>query len=174
MASLIRVYDRLITLLALLASAMVASVFVIIVVDVSMRTAGLRPPAFSSAVSEYSLIYMTMLAAPWLVRNRGHVRVDSFLAFVPPAGKLLIERLLIVTCIGLCLFAAYLSGEFAIEFWRKGEIDLRSIELPRALLFVPLVIGFTLCAVEFARILVSGEGLTAPDQDEDRTAKGRF
>ena len=174
MTNLIRAYDRLIALLAVLASAMVATVFVIIVVDVSMRTAGFRPPAFSSAVSEYSLIYMTMLAAPWLVRNRGHVRVDSFLAFMPPAGKLFVERVLIVVCMILCVFAAYLSCSFAIEFWRKGEIDLRSIELPRALLFVPLVIGFALCAVEFARLLLLREGLTAPDKGKDHATEGRY
>ena len=162
MALLVRVYDRLISLLALAAGIMVAAVFVLIVVDVSMRTAGLRPPVFSSAVSEYSLIYMTMLAAPWLVRVRGHVRVDSFLTFVPARGKLAIERILIVVCIALCLGASFLSGEFAVEFWQRGEIDLRSIEIPRSLLFVPLTVGFFLCAVEFARLLLIGETLTAP------------
>ncbi len=168
MAHLIRAYDWMIRTLALVAGVLVAAVFILIVVDVSMRTAGLRPPVFSSAVSEYSLIYMTMLAAPWLVRNRGHVRVDSFLAMAPPAWRPAIERVLILVCIALCLLATYLSAEFAIDFWMKGEIDLRSIELPRALLFVPLVIGFLLCAVEFLRMLLKGEILTAPD-DGSRT-----
>ena len=162
MVQIIRLYDRLIVMLALVASIMIGAVFVLIVVDVSMRTAGLRPPVFSSALSEYSLIYVTMLAAPWLVRERGHVRIDTFLSFLPPAGKLLVERILIVVCIGLCLVTAYLAADFAIEFWRKGDIDIRSIEIPRALLFVPLVLGFFLCAVEFLRLLLIGEVLTAP------------
>ena len=160
MIRLIRLYDGLIKLLAHTASVAIAAVFVLIVVDVSMRTAGFRPPVFSSAVSEYSLLYMTMLAAPWLVRERGHVRIDSFLSFLPLNAKLTIERMLIVICIALCLLAAYLSAEFAIEFWRKGEIDIRSIEIPRALLFLPLVIGFFLCAMEFLRLLVIGETLS--------------
>ena len=162
MAPFVRAYDRLISLLAVVASIMVAAVFVLIVVDVSMRTAGLRPPVFSSAVSEYALIYMTMLAAPWLVRTRGHVRVDSFLTFVPASGKRFVERILILVCLSLCLGAAYLSGEFMVHFWQRGEIDLRSIEIPRSLLFVPLTAGFFLCAVEFARLLVIGETLSAP------------
>lgn len=171
MALAVRLYDRMITMLAVLASIMVGSVFILIVVDVSMRTAGLRPPVFSSAVSEYSLIYVTMLAAPWLVRERGHVRIDSFVNFAPPATKRFIERLLIVVCIALCLIAAWLSADFAIEFWRKGEIDIRSIEIPRALLFVPLVTGFFLCAVEFLRFLLIGETLTAPGHDEPSSSR---
>jgi C4-dicarboxylate transporter DctQ subunit len=162
MAWVIRLYDRMILMLAITAGIMIAAVFVLIVVDVSMRTAGLRPPIFSSAVSEYSLIYVTMLAAPWLVRERGHVRIDSFLSLVPLAGQRFIERILILVCIALCLTAAYLSAEFAIEFWIKGDIDIRSIEIPRALLLVPLALGFFLCAVEFLRLLLIGETLAAP------------
>ena len=163
MAVLVRLYDRLIMTLAVLASVMIAAVFVIIVVDVSMRTAGLRPPIFSSAVSEYMLIYMTMLAAPWLVRQRGHVRIDSFMTFLPDAVRRGIERLLIVACIALCVLATYLSAGFAIDFWIKGTLDIRSIEIPRSLLFVPLTVGFGLCGVEFLRLLLIGQTLRAPD-----------
>ena len=138
-----------------------------------MRTAGMRPPVFSSAVSEYSLLYMTMLAAPWLVRARGHVRIDSFLSFVPETGKRFIERILIVICIVLCLLATLLSAEFALEFWSRGEIDIRSIEIPRALLFVPLALGFFLCATEFLRLLLVGETLTAAGDSESASARGR-
>jgi C4-dicarboxylate transporter DctQ subunit len=161
--SIIRLYDSLIMMLALLACIMIAAVFVLIVADVTMRTVGMRPPVFSSAMSEYTLIYMTMLAAPWLVRERGHVRIDSFMTFLPIAGQRLLERILIVVCIALCLFAAYLSTKFAIEFWQKNAVDIRSIEIPRALLFVPLSLGFSLCATEFLRLLLIGETLRAPD-----------
>ena len=174
MALLIRAYDRLIVMLALAASIMIAAVFVIIVVDVSMRTAGLRPPVFSSAVSEYALIYMTMLAAPWLVRQRGHVRIDSFMTYLPTATRRNIERLLIVFCIALCVLVTYLSARFAVDFWIKGAMDIRSIEIPRSLLFVPLTVGFALCAIEFLRMLIVGETLEAPDGGGDNPLEGEI
>jgi len=174
MTKIIRIYDRLIRVLAFLACILIGAVFVIIVVDVSMRTAGMRPPIFSSAFSEYSLIYMTMLAAPWLVRQRGHVRIDSFLTFVSPAQRRFIERFLIVICIALCLTATYYSAKFAIDFWSKGEIDIRSIEIPRALLFVPLVVGFFLCATEFLRLLLIGEILTARGTGDQTGSEGKL
>jgi len=172
MAGLIRLYDRLIMMLALVASIMVAAVFVIIVIDVSMRTLGLRPPAFSSAFSEYMLLYITMLAAPWLVRERGHVRIDSFISYASPTMQRAIERMLIVVCIILCLVATYYSASFAIEFWIKGEIDIRSVEIPRSFLFVPLVLGFGLCAVEFLRLLLIGQTLQSPDSDKSDELEG--
>ena len=160
MAAAVRLYDRLIVMLALVAGIMVTAIFVIIVVDVSMRTLGMRPPAFSSAVSEYMLLYITMFAAPWLVRERGHVRIDSFVSFLPQAVRRALERLIILVCVGLCLVAAYYSTMFAIDFWVRGTIDIRSIEIPRSFLFFPLTIGFSLCAVEFLRMLAMGETLS--------------
>jgi C4-dicarboxylate transporter DctQ subunit len=159
---IVYLYDRLIVMLALVASIMIAAVFVLIVVDVTMRTAGFRPPVFSSAISEYTLIYVTMLAAPWLVRERGHVRIDSFMIFIPTHLQIALERLLMLVCIALCLTAAWISADFAIDFWQKGSIDIRSIEIPRSLLFLPLTIGFGLCAMEFLRLLLIGQTLRPP------------
>jgi C4-dicarboxylate transporter DctQ subunit len=156
----IRLYDRLISGLAVLAGLMVAGVFILIVVDVSMRTAGLRPPMFSSAVSEYALLYMTMFAAPWLVRERGHIRIDSFVGYMPAALRHWLERAILVLCILLCLVAVFYSSRFAIEFWQRGTIDIRSIEIPRTYLFLPMILGFGLSAVEFLRILIRGEPLS--------------
>lgn len=163
MTAIIRLYDGLIVMLARVASIMIGAVFVLIVVDVSMRTAGLRPPVFSSAVSEYSLIYMTMLAAPWLVRQRGHVRIDSFIKSMPDALQRALEKLLILICIALCVLATWMSAEFAWDFWQKNTLDIRSIEIPRALLFVPLMVGFGLCGIEFLRLLLIGETLRTPE-----------
>ena len=174
MTRIIRIYDQLITTLALIASFVIGAVFLLIVVDVCMRTAGFRPPIFTSAVSEYSLLYVTMMAAPWLVRERGHVRIDSFASYLPTGARKLLERALVVVCIALCLLASFLSAEFAIDFWQKGEIDIRSIEIPRSLLFVPMVLGFILCAVEFTRILIIGETLTAPDNGEISPYEGEI
>lgn len=164
---LARAYDRLILMLAALASILVVAIFMMIVIDVVLRTVGARPPAFTSALSEYALLYMTMLAAPWLVRERGHVRIDSFLGYAPVPVQKAIERLIIVVCIVLCVIATYYSARFAIDFWMKGTVDIRSITIPRSFLFVPLVLGFFLCGVEFMRLLVRGERLK---QDEGEAA----
>lgn len=160
-----RLYDRLIMALALLAGVMVTFVFGLIIVDVGMRTLGMKPPLFTSAVSEYSLLYMTMFAAPWLVRERGHIRIDSFIYFLPKRATFLLERLIILLCAALCLVAVWYSAKFAIQFWQRGTIDIRSIEVPRSLLFVPMILGFALCAVEFLRMVLRAEPLGSPSEE---------
>lgn len=159
----IHTYDRVIAGLATIAALMVISVFVFIILDVSLRTTGFRPPEFVSAVSEYLILYATMFIAPWLVRERGHVRIGSFLSFVPSQISRLVEQAILVLCCGVCVIAAYLACQLGIDCWQRGLLDIRSIAVPRWLLFLPLVLGFGLCAVEFLRIVILGQGF---DKDE--------
>ncbi|MFQ5540347.1 MAG: TRAP transporter small permease subunit, partial [Candidatus Binatia bacterium] len=52
-------------------------VFLLIVIDVFVRLVGLQPSTYTSAIVEYCLLWFTMLAAPWLVRIKGHVFIDA-------------------------------------------------------------------------------------------------
>jgi hypothetical protein len=48
----------------------------------------------------------------------------------------------------------------------RGEIEIRSLEIPRAFLFAPLAIGFALMGCEFLRLALKGEAVT--DQNQQR------
>ena len=67
---MIRIYDRLINGLAGLSGLIIAGVCLLIAYDVIARNIGLQPPASTVALTEYALLYFTMAAAPYLVRNR--------------------------------------------------------------------------------------------------------
>jgi len=149
-----RIYNGVIVGLAISAGAMMAAVFLMIVLDVVMRTSGLQPPLFVSALSEYSLLYMTMFAAPWVVRIKGHVYVESLTSNLSARVRLVIERGVLILCICVCLVLAYYAATTGIEIAGRGEDDVRSIVIPRWVLFVPLPVGFTLCAAEFFRFLL--------------------
>ena len=154
MRTLTRIYNAVIVGLAIVAGAMMAAVFLMIILDVVMRTAGLQPPLFVSALSEYALLYLTMFAAPWVVRIKGHVYVESLTSALPERARLVIERGMLVLCIVVCLVLAYYAAITGIEIAGRGEVDVRSIEIPRWVLFVPLPVGLTLSAAEFLRFLL--------------------
>ena len=143
-----RAYDGLIVGLAILAGLMLVVIFVGIIADVAIRTAGY------SAIAEYCLLFSTMLAAPWLVRLRGHVVVESLTMAMPPRVRWAMAKAVYVLCIVLSLlFVYYGFGEMALSLG-TGELDLRSIDMPKWILFVPFPLGFTLVAIEFGRYLL--------------------
>ena len=147
-------YARLIHGLAVLGAAILAGVFAGIVVDVSLRTAGFQPLQWYSALTEYSLLFATMLGGPWLVRVKGHVVVESLMLAMPPKLRLVSAKFSYALCIVLSALFVWYGGDKAIAAWIAGEIDIRSIDMPRWVLYASFPLGFGLMAVEFARYLL--------------------
>ena len=154
MQLLSRAYDGLIVGLAILAGLMLAVIFVGIIADVAIRTLGYNALQWYSAIAEYCLLFSTMLAAPWLVRLRGHVVVESLTMAMPPRVRWAMAKAVYVLCIVLCgLFVYYGFVEMQLAL-STGELDLRSIDMPKWILFLPFPVGFTLVAIEFGRYLL--------------------
>lgn len=161
MSKLIRAYDALVHGAAAIGSLLIAAIFLAIVADVALRSLGFRPPAGTSALSEYAMLYMTMLMAPALVRSGGHVAVESFVGQLPAGARGGLRKASFVACIAVSLLLAWYAGAMALDAALRGEIDVRSIEIPRWVLVGILPIGFLLCAAEFSRLLFrrgDGEG----------------
>ena len=158
-----RFYTRLIEGLAAAAGLIVAAVCLLIVYDVIARNLGLQPPASTVALTEYALLYFTMAAAPWLVRTRGHIVVEVLHARLKGRLRTYVDKVILQICIATSALIAVLAAILAFEAFSRGEIEIRSLAMPRGWLFVPLAVGFGLMATEFLRLLLRGEAVHDPD-----------
>jgi C4-dicarboxylate transporter, DctQ subunit len=149
-----RVYGWLIAALAVLAGVVIALALILIAVDVAIRATGFKPPAFTSAAVEYALLYFTMLAAPWLVRRKGHVSVDALVTRLSGFARTLVEKLVYLICVIVSLVFAWYAGRLLLDAIASGQFDERAVDIPTWLLYLPMPFGFALVAVEFARYLV--------------------
>lgn len=166
MKALARLYTGLIEGLATLAGLMVAGVCLLIVYDVIARNLGLQPPDSTVALTEYALLYFTMAAAPWLVRTRGHIVVEVLHSRFQGSVRLWADRLILTVCIVTAALIAALAGVLAVEACSRGEIEIRSLAMPRTLLFAPLAIGFGLMTTEFLRLAIRGEAVADPNDKQ--------
>ena len=149
-----KIYNGLINGLAVIAGILLAVILAGIVVDVTIRTVGFNSLQWYSAVAEYCLLFSTMLAAPWLVRLKGHVVVESLFIAMPPKARKIMSKFAYLVCIGLSLLFAYYGFLEMVEAIGSKELDIRSIDAPKWILFVPFPLGFSLIAVEFLRYLL--------------------
>jgi C4-dicarboxylate transporter, DctQ subunit len=159
MRFLIPAYNSVIVALACIAGVMVAGIFASVVYDVTLRMLGLQPPYWTSAATEYALLYVTMLAAPWLVRRKGHVFVQLVNQALPAGTRRWLEKAVYVICIAISLTMAAYSLLEAIQSFERGEYDVRSIAMPLWLLYAPLPLGFVLTAAEFFRFLIGVDSM---------------
>lgn len=154
MSAVVRGYNFILNGMAVLAGILIFASFVMIVVDVTMRITGLHPPSFTIAVVEYILLWFAMLAAPWLLRIKGHVFIDAVKQFMPAAIQKVIAKTVYSICIVSSSIYCYHAAGLVYVTWTKDMIDVRSIDMPQWILFGPMPVCFFFVTIEFIRYLV--------------------
>lgn len=157
MQTLRRAYDGVLTLMAIVAGVMLVWLMVSIVVSVTLRNAGMQPWAWLFTSSEYALLYMTMLGAPWLVREKGHVHIELVTAALPPAGQRVVSRVIAALCVLVSVVLAWKGAELVLSNIERSDYDVRAYYTPKWILTIAFPISFTLMAVEFGRFVFGRE-----------------
>ena len=153
MKRLAAVYDGFLAVLAAAAALAFGAVSFFIAYEVTVRWLGLRPPSWPQAVSEFILLYATVLAAPWVLRQGSHVQVNTLAAVLPAMLRVALGRGLCFLGMLVCLVIAWYA--LRVTLTAQG-LEIRSFEMPKWMVYVPLPVGFLLMAIEFARHMVAG------------------
>jgi len=151
------IYTRLLYGMAIIAGATLLWLMVSVIVSVLMRNAGLQPYAWLFTSAEYALLYMTMLGAPWLVREKGHVHIELVTAMLPPSLRQIVSRLVALLCVLVCLILAYKGFELFLTNIQRNDFDVRAYYYPRWLLTITFPLSFGFMVIEFGRFLVGRE-----------------
>lgn len=143
--------------MAAIAAATLVWLMVSVIVSVVLRNAGLQPYAWLFTSAEYGLLYMTMLGAPWLVREKGHVHIELVTAMLPVALRQIVSRLVALMCVVVCLILAWKGAELLMVNLERKDFDVRAYYFPRWMLTITFPISFGLMVVEFMRFVVGPE-----------------
>ena len=163
-------YLQFITLLKTLAGVVIFAVFLVIVMDVLVRTAGFQTWQASSVVAEYGLLWFTMLAAPWLARNKAHVFIDAITQLLPAAVQQVLAKFVYLTCVVFSLVVFYYSLRLVIDAIADDQIDVRAVDMPLWVLIVPIPLCFLLVAIEFLRFLLGYDSMYGSRTDVRESA----
>lgn len=167
MTALVRAWDALVSGLLAGAGLVIAAVTLLIAWDVVARNLGLQPPESTVALTEYALLYVALAAGPALVRSRGHVTIDLLATHLPAGLRPWLARAVLVAAAATSAAVAVLAVLLALEALERGELDVRSFDIPRAWLFAPLAVGGAMMAVEFLRLLARGEVAARPAAERE-------
>jgi C4-dicarboxylate transporter, DctQ subunit len=157
MRVILRLYDGVLTGLAILAGLLLVWLMVAIVWSVTLRNLGLQPHAWLFTSTEYAILYMTMLGAPWLVRKRGHVHIELLTAILPEVVRQIVSRLVALACVVVCAWLAYRGFLLVQTNIARNDFDVRAYYFPRWMLSIAFPVGFGLMAVEFTRFVFGRE-----------------
>ncbi len=152
-------YTWLIRGMSALACVYVGLMMVVIVYYTSARSLSIAYSPYSFTFIEYGFIYVLMLGAPWLVRQRAHVFIELVTASVGSRTRTILSRAVATVSTLVCLALAYYCGLLAWEdyAWTRYDELRGQLDIPRWIVTVALPIGFGLMAVEFLRFVFAAE-----------------
>jgi TRAP-type C4-dicarboxylate transport system permease small subunit len=146
---LARAHRRLLDGLGLAAGVALGLLAVLISVDVVRRSLGHGSIGWLLEVSEYTLFVATFAAAPWVLRQGAHVRVDLLLAVVPRAVARALE--LVADGIGLAvsLLLVLYGARAAHDAFARGLLVFKELVIPEWWLLAVIPVAALLLVIEF-------------------------
>lgn len=145
-------FGKLLEALALLGCAVIFLMTLMICADVLLRNVRLIPGVFGIAwaneVSEAMLYLVTMLTAPWLLRQGQHIRVDIVLRAVPPRLGWAFEWIADALGLACCLLIAWYGARAVLASYQAGALSIKTLVTPEWWMLAPLPIAFLLLAIE--------------------------
>jgi TRAP-type C4-dicarboxylate transport system permease small subunit len=142
-----------------------AAMMVVICLDVALRNLGYQSSAHFFTFTEYALLMVPCLGAPWLVREKGHIYVEILLMSVGAKARARLTVAIGLLCIAVCLVLAWYGFGITWQDYVRAEKDVRSLDMPRWLVVMWIPIAFLGMAAEFARFLWRRENFLAPMTD---------
>ena len=133
----------------LLASALVLIMTLLIGTDVGLRNAGLGGVAWSNEASEYMLYLITLLSAPWLLRQGKHIRIDIVLRAWPPRVGWTLEWVGDLLGLLCSLYFVWYGMKVLVASYLAGSISIKTLILPEWWLLAPMPLAFIAVSIEF-------------------------
>jgi len=157
-----KAYDAVVYGMAIIAACLMAAMMVIITLDVVVRNLGYQSSAHFFTFTEYALLIVPCLGAPWLAREKGHIYVEILLMSLPARMRARLTALIGVICIAVCLVVAWYGFSVTLQDFIQNEKDVRSLDMPRWMIVGWIPVSFLMMAIEFARFLWRRENFLAP------------
>jgi len=154
---LARGYDAVVYALAWIAGVLMVAMMVMIVADVLLRNLGYQSSAHFFTFTEYFLLLIPLLGAPWLVREKGHIHIEVLLSALAPSVRRALVVAVVLVCAAVAAILAWYGAAITLQDYATSEKDVRSFDMPRWMLVASMPMSFGMMALEFLRLLVRGE-----------------
>ena len=147
-----QLFGKLLEGLAMLACVMVFAMVLMICADVLLRNVALIPTMrgldWSNDITEAMLYLITMCAAPWILRQGQHIRVDIVLRAIPRHVAWYCEWFADAVGLACCLTMVWYGARMTLASYSSGAMTIKTMVTPEWWLLLPLPLAFSLLAIE--------------------------
>lgn len=158
---MLRAFDRLIDIMALVAGALLCLLVVTVCANVLSRYFHLFAMPWALDVVEHSLYLITFLGAPWVLREQGHIAIDVFLQQLSPRPRAVVDRIAYAIGAVVCAILLYIACQVWLQSFLAGTTIHRTYVYPEWWLLSVAPPNFLILLVIFLRWLIFGPPASA-------------
>ena len=148
-------FDRLIESLAVIAGVLLLLVALAVSYSVLSRYLGFKPPVWVLQYTEYALLWITFLGAAWLLREGGHIKIDTLVMRLKPRALKRVDIIDNILGIAVCVTIFWFGTFHTIDLYRRMIMDVKGVSVPKFAFFLIIPIGGLMLLIQFIRDLVS-------------------
>jgi C4-dicarboxylate transporter, DctQ subunit len=123
--------------------------------DVFMRYFFTRPTSWSIDFAEYILLYSTFLAAAWLLKMDGHVKVTVLHDKLGKKAQLVMDIINSVIGAMACVIMTWVGAKETVESYLQNVLIIRPVTVPKWVILWVIPFGFFLFFTYFIRNIFS-------------------
>jgi C4-dicarboxylate transporter, DctQ subunit len=167
--------DSALSVLAVLSGLLLLFVTFSIGYSIFARAVGIRGPAWVVQFNEYALLWITFLAAGWVLRRGKHVSVDLVTGRLRQRGRAVMEMVHGFLGMGVSVILLCYGAMVVRSHYLRGVTDVQVVDMPKYLILIVIPFGFLWLAVQFLNKTLNAYRLIRFDQlgpDTDSVLEG--
>ncbi len=143
------VFDRVTEFFCTVYAVLLGFIIVAVCGDILLRNLGIASFPWIVEVTEYVMYGGTFLAAPWVLRIGGHVRVEILLESVSRPVARILDRIADIGGLAASAIIAFYGATSVVDAYQAGMVQFKSLVVSEWILLLPIPIGAVLLCVEF-------------------------
>ena len=144
-------FDFIIEFLAYLAGIILLAMTFFVTGAALVRYLGFRPPIWTLQFTEYALLWFTFLGAAWLLREGGHIRIDTVISRLYIKNRNKIEIINDVLGFIVCVIVFWFGTQHSIDLYQREIMEVKGTIVPKFPIFIIIPLGGLVLSIQFGR-----------------------
>lgn len=127
------------------------AITLLVCVDVFMRYFLNSPLENVFEITQHSLVFMTFLVAPWVLRRDQHVKMEGVLGYFSPKAQSGIKTLTSLLGAFICLILFWYGFQGTWDYYKRELWFPGGMRIPQYPILAVIVIAYFLLFIQFLR-----------------------
>lgn len=167
---ILRLFERVLELFCLLYGLALGALIALMCADILIRNLRVGSLPWLLELTEYIMYAGAFLAAPWVLRQGNHVRVDALLSAVPKRVAVRLEQLVDLVGLGVSLVLLAYGGYAVWDAFASNMMQYKTWTVAEGLLLLPIPVAAALLSIEFVLRLFRVKGVVVEVYDPTKRA----